>query len=324
MATAAPPATTTQPPNSRAGLALASLVGGLLILAGVVAAGYGLPTVWAESVAPVVDGLGVFASSALYVLAAVALVALFVGIGSTVAGSNPPKGLRGGIFVVISLAIAAFFIVRAVGLNFEGGPIGMPLTAAVAAVMLVIGYLLLMSPGGQRFMVAVEEQGWLSTFAYKRTQGIRARRYTLIGFLIIGWTGVWTLKNSRYLADRNADLIYDMPFTDWSLHALPNIGYTIPVLLAVAVFWLAWRVVNVPAFADFLIATEAEMNKVSWSSRKRLVQDTIVVLVTVFLLAAFLFVVDWFWSTLLSSQYIEVLPTPSTNPATQQGAKVDW
>ena len=33
---------------------------------------------------------------------------------------------------------------------------------------------------------------------------------------------------------------------------------------------------------DFLIATEAEMNKVSWTTRKRLVKDTIVVLVTVF------------------------------------------
>ena len=324
MATAVPPATTTPPPNPRAGLAIGSLVGGLLVLAGVVAAGYGLPTVWNQSVAPYIAGLGVFATSVLYLLAAVALIGLFVGIGSAVAGANPPKGLRGGIFVVISLAVAAFFVVRAVGLNFEGGQAGIPLTAAAAAVMAVVGYLVLTSPGGQRVIVAVEEQGWLSTFAYKRTQGVRARRYTLIGFLIIGWTGVWTLKNSRYLADPRADLAYDLPFTDWTLLALPNIGYTIPALLAVVVFWLAWRAVNVPAFADFLIATEAEMNKVSWSSRKRLIQDTIVVLVTVFLLAAFLFVVDWFWSTLLSSQYIEVLPTPSTNPATQQGAKVDW
>ncbi len=32
--------------------------------------------------------------------------------------------------------------------------------------------------------------------------------------------------------------------------------------------WLAWRVVNVPSFADFLIATEAELNKVSWTTRR--------------------------------------------------------
>ena len=51
--------------------------------------------------------------------------------------------------------------------------------------------------------------------------------------------------------------------------------------------WRAWRgMVNFPAFADFLIATEAEMNKVSWTTRKRLVQDTIVVLTTVVLMTA--------------------------------------
>ena len=40
------------------------------------------------------------------------------------------------------------------------------------------------------------------------------------------------------------------------------------------------------------IATEAEINKVSWTTRKRLIQDTTVVLVTVFLFTLFLFVVD--------------------------------
>ena len=64
---------------------------------------------------------------------------------------------------------------------------------------------------------------------------------------------------------------------------------------------------NVPTFADFLIATEAEMNKVSWTTRKRLMQDTIVVLVTVFLFTMFLFVVDIIWIKVLSAPYIQVL-----------------
>ena len=34
--------------------------------------------------------------------------------------------------------------------------------------------------------------------------------------------------------------------------------------------WLAFRLVNMPAFADFLIAVEAEMNKVSWPTRGEL------------------------------------------------------
>ena len=66
---------------------------------------------------------------------------------------------------------------------------------------------------------------------------------------------------------------------------LPALQFTVPLLLLAASLWLAWRIVNLPAFADFLIATEAELNKVSWTTRKRLYQDTIVVLVTVFLMA---------------------------------------
>ena len=42
--------------------------------------------------------------------------------------------------------------------------------------------------------------------------------------------------------------------------------------------WLIFRLVQYPPFADFLIATEAEMNKVSWTSRDDLNRATTVVL----------------------------------------------
>ena len=79
-------------------------------------------------------------------------------------------------------------------------------------------------------------------------------------------------------------------------------------------------------FADFLIATEAEINKVSWTSRQALIRDTIVVLTTLFLLTVFLFVVDLFWSSVLSSRYIGVLPTargsgPSQFRVTEPGTR---
>ena len=35
-------------------------------------------------------------------------------------------------------------------------------------------------------------------------------------------------------------------------------------MLLAAGLWASYRLVNVPAVADFLIAVEAEMNKVSW------------------------------------------------------------
>ena len=54
-----------------------------------------------------------------------------------------------------------------------------------------------------------------------------------------------------------------------------------------------------PPFVEFLIATEAEMNKVSWTSRDDLYRATTVVLSTVVLMAVFLFGVDFLWSNLL-------------------------
>jgi len=80
---------------------------------------------------------------------------------------------------------------------------------------------------------------------------------------------------------------------------LPHLKYIAPLLLAALGLWFAWRVVNVPSFSDFLIATEAELNKVSWTTKKRLFQDTVVVLVTVILMTIFLFFADVAWSALL-------------------------
>jgi len=65
---------------------------------------------------------------------------------------------------------------------------------------------------------------------------------------------------------------------------------------AAAVFVVIGTVVyvylNRPNVVDFLVATEAEMKKVSWSSRSELLGSTAVVIVTVVLLAAFIYVVD--------------------------------
>ncbi len=82
--------------------------------------------------------------------------------------------------------------------------------------------------------------------------------------------------------------------------------------------WLAWRVVNMPTFADFLIATEAELNKVSWTTQRRLAQDTVVVLATVVLMAVFLFTTDYFWKTVLSWKPIGVLHIPEDAGKTKE------
>ena len=48
---------------------------------------------------------------------------------------------------------------------------------------------------------------------------------------------------------------------------------------------LDFAIVNWPSFADFLIAVEAEMNKVSWPSRTELIRASMVVIVLMFGLA---------------------------------------
>jgi preprotein translocase SecE subunit len=103
-----------------------------------------------------------------------------------------------------------------------------------------------------------------------------------------------------------------VPFTGGrSIVLLTDLEFTLPLLVTLASLWLAYRIVNLPGFADFLIATEAEMNKVSWTTRHRLIQDTIVVLVTVVLLTTFLFVVDVVWNYALTR--IGVIVEPKAN-----------
>jgi preprotein translocase SecE subunit len=108
------------------------------------------------------------------------------------------------------------------------------------------------------------------------------------------------------------------------LTLLPAVQYTLPLLILAGSIWLAWRVVNLPVFADFLIATEAEMNKVSWTTRKKLVQDTIVVLVTVVLLATFLFATDVAWKVLLGSKVVNVLQINEQHQETTDRDRPLW
>ena len=114
---------------------------------------------------------------------------------------------------------------------------------------------------------------------YKRTQGRIARQLTFAALGVLSLVGAWRL----------------------SQHVLgsPWLHYGVPALIGVLGCWISYRVVNIPRFADFLIAVEAEMNKVSWPSGKELMRGSAVVLVTIFLLAALLTLYDFFWSVVL-------------------------
>jgi len=76
-------------------------------------------------------------------------------------------------------------------------------------------------------------------------------------------------------------------------------------VLGVVLFWIAGsnRKTN-----DFFIATEGEMKKVSWSTKKEVIGSTKVVLAFTFLMALFLFVVDGAFIVIFSS--VDVLQMP--------------
>ena len=127
-----------------------------------------------------------------------------------------------------------------------------------------------------------------SPATYKPLQGKRARLWTGLG---LGATALLGLR----------ELFLTLDGAQFS----PVVFYGIPVLVGFVSAWLMYRLLQFPPFVDFLIATEAEMNKVSWTSKEDLKRATIVVLVTVAVMAVFLFGVDWIWSNLL--QLIGVL-----------------
>jgi preprotein translocase subunit SecE len=61
------------------------------------------------------------------------------------------------------------------------------------------------------------------------------------------------------------------------------------VILSLLVFWL----VNKPSVANFMIAAEGEMKKVSWSSRQEIIVSTSIVIVVVVVMATLLGTTDF-------------------------------
>jgi preprotein translocase SecE subunit len=301
MATAVESSSAPAAPSKPVGLVILSALGGAYILAALAVAFYAVPALWLDFVGPL-NNLALGAQVA-------ALVALCWFGGKL--SADAPAGTRGGGFFFVCWAFTIFFCVRAVALNFEAAA-GQVVAAAFGLLLLYFAVKFFTGRTGANWSTGLEHAGWFSFAAYKPSLGRWVRRITTLGILLLGLSGAYSLSAQGIVPDT---AVLALPFGLGSVPVLQQAQVLVPLLIALATLWVAFRAVNVPSFAEFLIATEAEMNKVSWTPRKRLFQDTIVVLVTTLIMTLFLLAVDLFWGWLLSRERVGVLPPPASDKA---------
>jgi len=329
------------PASAQQQFLITSLVGAVLLLASLWLILAGLPwawdagwaTVFAEN--PTLKANG-FLSGALLILVELVVIGLLCYVAFQGLQKQTHPGARAGIVFYALVIFFALWIGVLLGASLENqfsdnAPLGWGVVAlVVAAIIAGFGYAILAAPAMYNLLETVENQGWFSGVGYKGSQGVRVRRGTIMGILAIGVSGLVTMAMRKSFGIERADSPNDwewiLPFSERLMYVplMFKLQITLPILLTILLIWFAWRIVNIPAFADFLIATEAEMNKVSWTNRRRLFQDTIVVLTTVFLFTAFLFVVDVVWIQALSMRGVKVLLIDPREEQQKQQQKAEW
>jgi preprotein translocase subunit SecE len=143
----------------------------------------------------------------------------------------------------------------------------------------------------------VQESSFLAEFfradIYKRNQGRITRQATGFAIAIAVLVGVYTLWQRLPFALAGRLVITDSLGVAKDYGEMLALGICIGIALVGC--WIAYRVVNLPVFADFLIAVEAEMNKVTWPSEGEVYRATGVVIFVMFALAAVLYAFDGLW-----------------------------
>jgi preprotein translocase SecE subunit len=130
---------------------------------------------------------------------------------------------------------------------------------------------------------------------YKKGQGYWTRMGTAVGAGLIGALITWQIyaQVPAFFADTARGR---------------RVGLIAAAIFAAVYAFIAWRLMNKPANVDFLIATDSEMKKVNWTSRRELIGSTKVVILFMFGIAVILFVLDLLFNTLFYG--IRVLEVP--------------
>ena len=98
---------------------------------------------------------------------------------------------------------------------------------------------------------------------------------------------------------------------EWTLTVIRAYSYdlylhiTVAVVLLAGISFILYKVFNKAKIVDFMIATEAEMKKVNWPTRKDVIGSTWVVICGTMMLAVLMFVVDFVFTKLFI--YIKVI-----------------
>jgi len=119
----------------------------------------------------------------------------------------------------------------------------------------------------------------MSLGMYKPGQGYWTRLMTAIGGgTVIGATAMWLWAELETVH-------VDFPV----IYLQGSVAMLIFIVGGAFVYWLTYAK---PSTSEFLIATEGEMKKVNWSSRREILGSTWVVIAISFIIAVLLFVVD--------------------------------
>lgn len=130
---------------------------------------------------------------------------------------------------------------------------------------------------------------------YKSGQGYWTRVLTAVGSLTLALSGVawFATRILTRMEWARENLLY------WQA----GIGAGVVLLIGIAL----WFLLNKPRIADFMIATENEMKKVNWPSKKAVIGLTWVVIAGTLLIALLLFIVNTAFTYLF--QAIDILHT---------------
>ena len=162
-----------------------------------------------------------FSTYALLGVVLVGAVVLLSAIGIWLLGSHPAHGLKAGIVTALLALLLALLVSRGIAglierLTFGGtlSPVvGMVLAAVVSLALIVLAVGWVVRPKTHSILTTVEDQGWFTVSAYKRSQGQLVRRGTIFGLLAILVCGLWVMDQHNSLATTSANWDINIPFT---------------------------------------------------------------------------------------------------------------